>query len=326
MNLSDLLTLASLTAAINKLPAVPGQAGALGLFEEKGITSTTVVVDIKEGRLSLVSNTSRDADPQKTKTDPRNRKTFEVPHLPTSGQLLPGQVQNVAAFGQDGVPMAQAQMINDELQRMKRNLEATREWQMMGALQGKILDADGSVIYDLYEIFGVQQKTFNLVTVGDNTTIRKTILGGKRWVEQKTTGVQVTGVKAFVGPDYFDALTGSEEVKDAYKGWQAAQDRIGGDMRSGFTFGGIEHIECNVTVSGKPFVKPDEAAIFPVARGAFAMYNAPANYNETVNTLGQAYYAKAEERRMNKGYDLEAQSNPLALCFFPEALVRGKLA
>lgn len=48
-------------------------------------------------------------------------------------------------------------------------------------------------------------------------------------------------------------------------------------------------------------------------------------YGQTVNTVGQPYYAKAEERRMGKGWDLEAQANPLALCLYPEALVELKI-
>lgn len=326
MNLQDLFTLTTLTASINKLPPIPGLAGATGLFNERGISTTSVLIDIKNGRLSLVSNTSRNDDPKKTKSDPRNRKTFEVPHLPVSGQILPGQLQGLAAFGQESAAVPQATVINDELQKMKNNLEATREWQMIGAIRGKILDADGSVIYDLFEEFGVNQKSFNIAFAGANADPRKANLDVKRWIEKKASGLVVTGVKAFVGSDYYDALTNSEPVKAAFAGWQAAQDRLGGDMRSGFVFGGVEHIEYNATVSGQPFVPADEAAFFPVARGAFELYNAPANYNETVNTIGLPYYAKAEERGMGKGWDLEAQSNPLALSLFPDTLVRGKIA
>jgi len=62
-----------------------------------------------------------------------------------------------------------------------------------------------------------------------------------------------------------------------------------------------------------------------VAKGVFRMFNAPANYNEAVNTLGQPFYSKAEPRKMGKGWDLEAQANPLAMCLFPEALVELKV-
>jgi len=43
---------------------------------------------------------------------------------------------------------------------------------------------------------------------------------------------------------------------------------------------------------------------------------------ETVNTLGVPYYAKQEPRRMGKGIDLEAQSNPITLCTKPRAIIK----
>jgi hypothetical protein len=43
---------------------------------------------------------------------------------------------------------------------------------------------------------------------------------------------------------------------------------------------------------------------------------------ETVNTIGIPYYAKQEARRMNKGIDFEAQSNPINLCTRPRAIVK----
>ena len=80
-----------------------------------------------------------------------------------------------------------------------------------------------------------------------------------------------------------------------------------------------------MTVSGQRFIPLDVAQVFPVAKGVFRMFNAPANYNETVNTLGLPFYSKAEPRSLGKGWNLEAQSNPLALCLFPGALVELKI-
>ncbi len=49
---------------------------------------------------------------------------------------------------------------------------------------------------------------------------------------------------------------------------------------------------------------------------------APADYVETVNTVGIPYYSKAEAMRFNKGIELESQSNPLNLNTRPGAVVR----
>lgn len=321
MNLADLFTLASLTDAINALPAVPGKAGKTGLFAEKGVTTTTIIVEHRAGRLSLVQSASRNDDPTPVKGDKRARRTFEIPHLPQTAQVLPSELQGVAAFGSDQAAVPQASVINDKLEGMKANLEATREWQRIGAIKGKILDADGSVIYDLYDEFDITEKKLTIALSNQDTDVRAKLLEAKRHIEKKCPGVIITGFKAFTGAGFFDKLTGHDKVQKAFAGWQEAQDRLGGDMRSGFTFGGIEFEEYNAQVSGKDFIGDAVARLFPVGRNVFGMYNAPANYNETVNTVGRPFYAKAKERDFNKGWDLESQSNPLAMCFYPEALV-----
>jgi len=182
------------------------------------------------------------------------------------------------------------------------------------------------VLYDLYDEFGVPQKKIPVALGTATTDVRGKILAAKRHAEEKLGGVLVSGFKAFCGPEWFDKFTDHEKVKAAFANYQEANDRLAGDNRQGFVFGGVEFIEYNASVSGQKFIPDDVAQVFPVGVGIYDLYNAPANYNETVNTLGQPFYAKAEERRMGKGWDLEAQANPLALCLYPEALVELKAA
>lgn len=321
MNLQDLFAVASLSASVNKLPVIPSKVGAMGIFDEKGITTTSVVIDEYEGRLVLVPNTSRNDDPAPVKGGKRARRTFETLHLPISRPLLPGQLQGIASFGQEAASVPQAAVINDHLQELKNSIESTREFQRVGALCGKLLDADGSVIVDLYKEFGVSQKKITVPLGAADTNVRKACLDAKRHAEAKLGGVMVTGFRSLCGPDWFDKFTDHEKVKEAFANYQEAQDRIGGDLRSGFTFGGIEFIEYDVTVSGQRYIPTNVAQVFPVGKGVFKMFNAPANYNETVNTVGLPFYSKGEERKMGKGWDVEVQANPLAMCLFPEALV-----
>jgi len=321
MNLADLFTVASMTASANKLPPMPTKLGASGLFAEKGIATTFVTVDEQNGRLILVPNTSRNLDPVPLKNGRRTRRVFEAAHLPVARTIMANDLQNIAAFGQDGVLQSQAQVINDKLQEMINSVEATREWQRMGAVSGKILDADGSVLFDLFDEFGVTKKTTPVPLSAASTKVMKYCLDAKRWAETKLGGVMVKGYRAYCDAVFFDAFTGHPTVQAAFANYQAAQDRLGGDMRSGFTFGGIEFIEYEITVSGQKFIPAGTAKVFPLAPGVFTMTNSPANYLETVNTLGLPFYAKSEARKLGKGWDMEVQANPLAMCLYPEALV-----
>jgi hypothetical protein len=70
-------------------------------------------------------------------------------------------------------------------------------------------------------------------------------------------------------------------------------------------------------------VNADQAQLVPegvpeLFKSAFA----PADYMETVNTLGIPYYSKLETMPFGKGVAGEAQSNPLHLCTRPLAIIR----
>jgi hypothetical protein len=47
----------ALTDAINKMPYVPGRIGQLGLFREQGVSTTSVMIEEREGSLNLVETT-----------------------------------------------------------------------------------------------------------------------------------------------------------------------------------------------------------------------------------------------------------------------------
>ena len=71
------------------------------------------------------------------------------------------------------------------------------------------------------------------------------------------------------------------------------------------------------------FIAAGEAHAFPLGTlDTFGTYFAPADFNETVNTLGQPLYAKQEPRKFDRGTDLHTQSNPLPMCHRPGVLVK----
>lgn len=329
MNLADLFHVATLTASVNKLPFMPTKAGDLGIFRSQGIATTYYGLEERKGRLFLIANTDRDGDPFPVKRNKRNRKILQTTHLPASDVLMPSDLQGIAQFGQDtsGVQAnPQAVVINDKLQILKNSVNTTREWQRVGALRGQILDDDGSVIEDLYDLFGVTKKIITIDFSDPATDVRGKIMEGKRWAEQRLFGTLTRGFNSFCSPEFFTALTTHATVVRAYANYQEARDRLGGDVRKGFTFGDVEFSEYYAVVSGQTFFPAGIGSMFPLGDGIFGNVNAPANYNETVNTMGLEFYAKAEQREMAKGWKLEVQSNPGHFCLFPEALVEFQIA
>jgi len=79
----------------------------------------------------------------------------------------------------------------------------------------------------------------------------------------------------------------------------------------------------NSAGAAQAYVATDDAYLFPMGSpGLFVTYFAPADYVETVNTIGLPRYAKQEAMKMDKGIDIETQTNPLCLCTRPRTVVK----
>lgn len=64
------------------------------------------------------------------------------------------EVQNLRALGRENVATPVMDKVNDKAADMKADLEYTREHAQLGALQGVVVDADNTVIYDFNKEFG----------------------------------------------------------------------------------------------------------------------------------------------------------------------------
>ena len=319
--------LANLTAAINILPNNYGRIAEMGLFAVKPITGRTVLIEEKNGVLSLLPSRPLGSPGTQAGHGTRKLRSFVVPHIPHDDIVLPGDVAGVRAFGSETELETVATIVNDRLQTMKNKHDLTHEWLRMGALKGLILDADGSTLFDLYSEFGITKKTISFALGTATTDVRAKCLAVKRWIQKNLQGERMTSVRVVVSAEFFDALTGHTNVKATYANWQGAQDRLGGDMRTGFDYGGItfEEYAGEATDSEgtlRRFIASGAGHAFPEGTGTtFHQYAAPADFNETVNTLGQVYYAKQEPRDMGRGTNLHTQSNLLPLCLRPAVLV-----
>lgn len=328
MNLADLFTPSALMAAARTLPVPPTVLGDSGIFTVKPIKEINATIYSINGRLVLVEDTDRNGDPDHKANNKGACEVFRVPHLPKTATILPDEL-NVRAYGDESEDLvAPAQVVNDKLQGLKDDIETTKEYHRVGAICGKILDADGvTVIHDLYKKFGVTEKNINIAFSNPATDIRAKLLEAKRYAKKQLGGALIKKWVCYCSASYFDGLTGHDQVQKAFANYQEAADRLAGDKRTGFTFADIEFIEYDVEVinkNGDPvkFIADGTARLVPVVDKLFLTIYAPANYNGAANTLGQPIYAMAEERAMTKGWVLEAQSNPLSICTAPGALVK----
>lgn len=320
---SDAFSLQSLTAAIQETPYVPGRLGQLGIFENEGVTTTTISIEKDGQTLALVPSANRGAVGSIVTADKRTVLPFNTLHLPQQGGVMADEIQNVRAFGSESEEEAVMTVVNRQLAKHRRQIDATIEHLMIGAVKGSIVDADGStVLVDLLSQFSISQTTYSLVLGTATTKVREKILGLLDTIEDKLAGVPFTGVRVLCGRDYFKSLVGHDKVQPAYERYlDGAMNRD--DVRGGFEFAGVVFEQYRGSVGGNQFIATGEAYAIPTGVSEFLIGRfAPANYMETVNTNGLPYYSKMEPIAMNKGMTIESQSNPIFLCTRPSAIVK----
>jgi hypothetical protein len=316
---ADGFTLTSLTAAINNIPYTPTVIAENGLFQSAGISTLDVTIESDGKTIGLVSVQPRNAPPQVVLGDKRLIRSFKVPHLPERATIMADEVQSVRAFGSE----SQVQTINtirdERLAKMKRQIEYTIEAHRLAAIMGSYYDAAGNQS-SLFTEFGVSQTTVSFALATSTTKVRIKVQEVIDAIELSLDGLSFSGIKVYCGATFWKNLIEHDALKSTVLNWNAAAD-LRNDPRNPISFGGVSFERYRGTSAVKI---PDNEA-YAVPQGVtdlFISRFAPANYWETVNTIGLPFYAKIEPLEMNKGVNIEAQSNTLNLCTRPAAVIK----
>lgn len=298
----------------------PGLISERKMFEPMGVSTTSAMIEVKNGSLNLVAASPRGGIGGIHRSTKPMVVKFEIPHLRTRATLLADTFQNVREFGTDGLTSVERER-DVKLKEMRVNLGATIEYHMMRALSGQILDADGSVLVDLLDEFEVTQVVHNLALNVPTTNVRNRIVAAKRLSDEALGAATPTGWICFASADFMDALTAHPSVEAAMAGWSAAAG-LRKDVRVDFGFGDVQFVEAKKFAGVTP-VEDGAAYLAPLdVSGLYVTRFAPADYIDTANTEGQPYYVRAEPMAFNRGVLIEAQSNPVSVVSNPRAVIK----
>lgn len=335
----DAFGVVSLTDAINNVPFTPGAAGRLIDWNERGVTTTSIMIEQQNGVLALINPTPRGGPGETTAKDKRNVRSLVIPHYQHDDAINADEVQGVRAFGSETEVQSVQGLVNQRLaDAVNLVLDPTLELQRLGAVKGIILNADGSQLYNLFTEFSVSQETeidFDL----DNATpasgaLRKATAKATRLIANNLGGVPFTGIHAFCGDNFFDDLLAHVEVVASYSNTDMASvlrtgyvlpNNAATKIYGAFEFGGIVWHNYRGQNGASAMVDTNKCHIFPVGvPGLFRTVYAPADYVETVNTVGLPRYAKQWTTPNGKRIEMESQSNPLSYCTRPKVLLIGR--
>lgn len=324
---NSVFSMVSLTNSINHLPFVPGKVGRLGIFTERGIATTTALIEEYNGVLTLIATTPRGAPAVKNASNKRGMRSLIVPHIAMEDTIYADQVQNVRAFGSESELQGVQQVVNDRLASIASKMDATLEHLRLSAVQGQVLDADGTtVLLDLNTAFGTtaQATTHFNFSLSDGS-VRTTCSLVIRKIEDELGAAPYEHIHCLCSAAFWDSLIACPEVRATYLQTQAAADLRDRSARTdrSFSYGGITFEEYRGKVGAIDFITAGNAHIFPVGvPELFMNYFGPADFVETVNTIGLPRYAKqAVDTKYQRWVEVHAQTNPLPICTRPRTLM-----
>ena len=215
--------------------------------------------------------------------------------------------------------------MNKRLKQDRLRHDLTLEYQRAGAIQGKILDADGTtVLQNYFTAFGIEQQTQAIGLADDK--IDAAIRIAKDKSDDVAGDLVVTDFTAYCGRDFFDKLVAAGAVIERLK--YANPNANINEKADSFVFGGVRWVRYRGAVNGTAFMPADDAILVPTTAGQLLeTVFAPADYTETVNTMGIPVYAKQWlTDNSGRSVTLETQCQTLSYCTHPRALIKLSIA
>jgi hypothetical protein len=336
----DAFSVTTMSDAMREVKYTPGFISKLGLFQTSSIDTLDIMIEKDaEQNVFIVPSSPRGGAGKTFGKTRRSARKLQVPHFQVDDAIYADEVQSVRAFGDERATETFQGRIANRGQEVRQSFALTEEYHKLCVVtKGQLLDADGSVLYDYYAEMGETQAAevaWDLSNANPGRgVLRKKATDLTRAMGNSLGGLPFSGVLALVGNGFWDKLIQHKEVYDTYQGYaaaatlrQAAIDPSNQSVQSGVwgSFPLFDITWANYRGGLDVGIADDEVKFVPLGvPGLFRSVYAPADYIETVNTMGLELYVKQFRMQNDKGVSLEYQNNVIHYCTRPRVLMRGK--
>lgn len=306
-------------AAVNA-PLAQGPISELGLFAESGVMSTEVQIESINNQITLVKSSLRGGPVNVAPITGRSLIKLKIPHLVLNSTVLADAWIDRAGFG-TGVPAHVLTERDRILAEHKAALFGTIEYHKARALQGQILDTDGSILTDLHAEFGIVQHVVSDALVTGANVANK-VIAARRLAEAELGSSFAKTWVMWCSASFIDSVRAHPSFVQSVAGW-SSNGVLTSDHRSGDLFIGGVVLREVADIGGKEFIPADTAFLTPV--GVPNLCNCwfgPSPYVEAVGEVGLPIYARSEPLPLGKGLILESSVNPLPVVTRPKAVIK----
>ena len=320
------------TNLVNEIIPVPTLLGGIDqLFRTVSVRTRTVAIQRIGNQNRLIPVSPIGAPPVELELVGGDIRPFFLRRMAKGTTVYAEELQGVTDFFNfntvrtlDGEVAQRAAIIRDDF-------ELTNEYMRFGAVQGIVVDADGSTVLDNWFTswgvpaptafdFVLDTATTNIGVIADGviTAMRQATVAG--WVNGRTR------VHALAGNTFYTKLINHPMYTRAYLNTPNAGQLLNAMPEMVDAFGIVWHRWVEGGNLPTEFNIPDdEVRFFPVGGNeVFQRILGPAEFDPFVNQPGQEIYAmQIPDRDRGAWLRTELYQYPLYICLRPEMLQRG---
>jgi len=336
----DAFSVTTMSDAMRELKYKPGFITRLGLFESTSIDTLDISIEKDaEENIFIVPATPRGGPGVTFGRNRRSMRMLRVPHFQVDDAIYADEVQSVRAFGTARAVETFQGRIARRGSEVRQSFALTEEYHKLKVLTtGQLLDKDGTVLYDYFTEMGESQPAevnWDLAAASPaGGVLQKQATALTRAMGAALDGLPFTGILALCGDAFWDDLIAHKEVRETYLNHagaatlrQAIIDPNSQSVASGAwgMFPLFDITWVNYRGGLNVSIPTNECKFVPMGvPGLFRSVYAPADYLETVNTMGLELYVKMFRMQNDKGMSVEYQNNVIHYCTRPRVLKRGK--
>ena len=136
----DAFSIIELTRALESIPFKPATLSGSGLFGDRGVRTRTVVIESRDGTLSLIPFSERGSAYDQQVAERRDVRAFVCRQFKKQDVIWASEIQGIRAFGSESEAQQVQVEVARRLRRLRTDAEATFEYHLLNGIQGRVLD------------------------------------------------------------------------------------------------------------------------------------------------------------------------------------------
>jgi hypothetical protein len=315
----------AMTNAINDMQFVSDGLGTIFEWEVDTSLTDTVSLDHESGLIYLLPSTPRNGEAPIAKRTPRSNAIVRIPGYSERDSVLNSSLMGVRETGSLNLKTLEGER-DKRLQRMGARLVHTNDHQRAAALTGKIVDVNGVLLADLFQVLGGEQVkvTWDLTKAGFD--LQENVIALKETSEDLLGGIPIQRYVLLTGRNAGRRLRRNKDFK------AASQDAAGfllqvRDNRSGVRLtedvDAISYARARLVsgVAGSGgFIDDNKAYFVPVGPGFARTIYGPSDIEEYFNNP-LPFYVSKEPLKNNKGIEMLVEQYVLNYFARPQAII-----